>query len=505
MHSTSPAFKLTTLHKSLAQDAIAPDEKWQRPVSGARVDIIKTTFDTPGQFMPNPVLLAANPSTDIESKVRAEPLGMNEGLERVRVHLSSTETDKDRALWILDGQHRIAGLAKSNSQANNPVPFVLLMDDDDESFIPSTFAQIFAQVTTSAKPLEPLHEAWLSRAFHLNDYANQGAGNDGDRRVAAMDVSVYLCSKQRFGQVNNNFCFGKVQFNPFSSASGENLYNSSKGSVKKPSFHDPFAFSASEWTELIFSEFYKKTSEPLEPLRVAEQVAAAIAALAKQVSMKKESAFFGKSEAGGPGQQYMQKAFIGGVLATLLKLEGEGRPYDQNWQELLKSLNFDKTDWALSKWTESFQGTSGSASKKASLAVLKKYMVAGELPSEAEDLVDVLKGVGEDFQASMAEQDSNGHRMLHSALPHDIDTESRIATIKLGRRPNIRLVIPASVGKVVIRHVTGPPDAQTSLAASRAHDLKSLRLAPPDRKHILLQVEVYRYGTQRTTQLKFTL
>ena len=117
--------------------------------------------------MPNPVLLAKNAFVHGITIGQKTIDGMPYNTGTFIIEVPDTDGDpSQRPLWILDGQHRIAGLSKSQ-QKNDPVPLVLLLDDGSGSYTSPLLASLFAQVTTAATKLDDLHNEWLTYAFEL--------------------------------------------------------------------------------------------------------------------------------------------------------------------------------------------------------------------------------------------------------------------------------------------------------------------------------------------------
>ena len=143
--------------------------------------------------MPNPVLLAGQPGARIS-------------VTQQRLHDSVTEIfeitvdvpaeGEEPPLWILDGQHRVNGLARS-TRKHNPIPLVLLHGEGAAQYRPETFAKIFAEVTTQATALEAVHSDWLQFAFHLGNYSD----NASSYRFA-MDAVAQLCELQQLPERN---------------------------------------------------------------------------------------------------------------------------------------------------------------------------------------------------------------------------------------------------------------------------------------------------------------
>ena len=168
-----PSYRETTRNADIARNvSTVPVKEWQRPPIPEKIEAIRQLFDNSGQFMPNPVLIGQNPHTSVPPVI--EPLltgGDSTSVCELQINRPPSGTEKP--LWILDGQHRIAGLSES-AQSSNPIPVVFLLNESSVSYAADTLAQIFAQVTTSATPLGPFHREWLSYALRPEPLLSTG-------------------------------------------------------------------------------------------------------------------------------------------------------------------------------------------------------------------------------------------------------------------------------------------------------------------------------------------
>ena len=63
--ANAPSFKPSTPNSEIAKEVLDPPTKhWQRPLIDDNVIAIRDRFDTDGEIMPNPVLLAVNPDKE---------------------------------------------------------------------------------------------------------------------------------------------------------------------------------------------------------------------------------------------------------------------------------------------------------------------------------------------------------------------------------------------------------------------------------------------------------
>ncbi|MBA2807440.1 hypothetical protein E0500_008430 [Streptomyces sp. KM273126] len=369
--AVAPAFTKQTDHQQIAANITAePVRDWQRPINYDRVDQIAQVFNNSGGLMPNPVLLAKNAFT---SGITIAPKRIDSTSYDTGTFIVDVPEDVDdpaqKPLWILDGQHRIAGLSKS-AQSGDPVPVVLLLDDGSNSYSSPLLANLFAQVTTAATKLDELHNEWLTYAFDLGKYS--AVRNPSGAAKQAFKAVVELCRTPTFRGVSNPF-FNNVQFNEHRPAN--------------PTYGG-FSFKCNALGDLISRHYYNlpvQHHSHLNPSELAAELSHAYIALHQTVGNHASSVFFGKP----PSQQtIMQEAFIVGVLARAL-FYGPTADY----RSLLQALKFQNTNWDFS-WVRTLSGPANTISKKIARNVLEDALVQATLPEASGNLADHLKGNG---------------------------------------------------------------------------------------------------------------
>jgi DGQHR domain-containing protein len=348
----APHFRLNTPHHVIAKNADDdPVLEWQRPVDDERVKEIARIFRTSNEIMPNAVLLAAQDPTRV--KLTSQGMG--------RLWKLSIHTTSPKALWVLDGQHRIAGLDKAQSKAD--IPFVLLASHDSSAkYQDSTFAKIFAQVTTTAEGLHDLHNEWLTYAFKLGKYdpnhPTSGTLNKAHRK--SMKTAIHLCD-ERFldtSRVTANPFFDRVAFNP------KSIKRNASSPIIGPS-QGGFLSDAMIMEAFVYTSYYGAKALPageLPPDQVAKQFGLAYEALVAchPTSMRSSSVLLTASgTSGSTGHKALQDGFVHGVLRYLAE---HGSPAD--WETELKARAFDTTDWSAAAWASNRTGSVQTLNKK---------------------------------------------------------------------------------------------------------------------------------------------
>lgn len=340
----APAFALTTPHQQIAQNASAsPVVEWQRPLDTDRVAKISQVFATATEIMPNAVLLAAPDPASIQVGHAGQG-----NLFNVAIAVRSP-----KPLVILDGQHRIAGMAAAQPHAE--IPFVLLASHDQSAlYQDSTFAKIFAQVTTTAEGLHPLHNEWLTYAFDLDKYdlADPSSGQTSAKHKKSMAAVIALCTSQHLDQARSiaNPFFNRVAFNP------ENMKRKAPSPQIGP-VRGGFQYDATTWESIIYSSYYGSKSIPaglIPPDELALEIARAyegLVACHQSAALATSVLLTQAGTTGGTGHKALQDGFVHGVLRYLAE---HGAPVD--WHSELQARGFQSTDWSAQLWAGSRTG-----------------------------------------------------------------------------------------------------------------------------------------------------
>jgi hypothetical protein len=476
--AAAPAFTETTPNSVIAANVLTPPvEDWQRPLIPSSIAAIKATFDDTGRLMPNPVLLAKNPHS-------SEPVSPHQqtvngttptGIWEIDLPLDPPQV---KPLWILDGQHRIHGLNES-MQSTNPVPFVLLLNEDANSYAETRLAEIFAQVTTTAASLDPLHNEWMSYAFYLGKYAPLAP--DAQAQRSAMAATAQLCKQPQLDPNGTANPFrDRIKFNPKRSPDSFQAGG--------------FAYDCIDMQKLLNRAYFSASPvfgvSKLSPEDVARQMGFAYLALQNNVrAPHSNTVFFGDKDS---TQRIMQDAFFVGVLTRLLQ-----RSLPIDWMALLQALKFNSTNWNFKPWVRSVSGTEQTISKKIAERVMRRAFTDGYLQGQP-DLVDILRGHDATFTVQIEALRVSG-RPDNAATDHRVlsrgDSLNLACTKGVKRRLKI-LEVADNIGTIEAI------DAGASTAARRVK-LQALRrsgglildpdLQPPHHKNPLSVKFVLRF------------
>jgi hypothetical protein len=468
----APAFTQHTPHADICANILTPPVKdWQRPISSRRVGQIASVYDQPGELMPNPVLLCENTTLGRGAITIRQQMNLSVPTDVWEVIITPSPGGAGRPLWILDGQHRIGGLAGSKQHAS-PLPVVLLLNQGPAAYSGPALAKIFAQVTTEATALDDLHQEWLTFAFGLKAYDESSLPTARYARKAMVAVAE-LCRKPTVGaaSVTNPF-FNQVKFNDHDAPSGPPPGG--------------FKYTCIELKDLFLDRYYNATAQigyHLDPLDlIAEFVAAFHALVASVSSPQQESVFFGQAQK--HEQRIMQDAFIAAVLAAILE-RGAG----QNWKDLLRDLQFPGTAWNFSNWTRTLNGSVGAWSRKLAIEVLSTAFRKTTLPTAQGNLADY-------FQGNEAEIELAFSRLTPSGNPTAVGRDS----MKLvGGNTLSKQIAPArhvkiarkstNIAKLELVDLDSPPTNPRHLPAGGF-----ILDSPQDRKPLKLSVRMHLYG-----------
>jgi len=474
----SPSFQTTTSNDDIATDVLAPSHKrWQRPISNERTAAIAHLFSGAGEFMPNPVLLSENIDLNGPSSgaIAVNQIAVGSvATPAVRISITLPTTGASKPLWILDGQHRIFGLAKS-AQRRDYVPLVLLLNQGHPYYGGSTLAKIFAQVTTEAKPLGPLHNEWLTYAFNLDKYASHTP--TATEYSSAMRAVGLLCTTPQFksasGVMKPNPFKGRIQFNDY----------------KSPGAPAPggFTYTCQEMT-LLFRNYYfgqpVSGTPRLSSDRFTEQFLLAHEALVNEVpAPHSDSVFFGGAF---HGQKIMWDAFIAGIASHLLR---HGVP--ASWKSILQALNFQHTNWNFSTWVVSLSAAKQTGSRKVAAKVFQDAFRDIALPPGTLNLGDYLQGDRALIQLSAFDVSANGRIKRKSTLDLKVDGGST-KTTNVYPRKRLKITFRSSnIASITVTDKDSPPGRLVDYSAELKGglDLKSLTTNP-----VRLLVRFHYYG-----------
>jgi DGQHR domain-containing protein len=401
-----PRFEKASSNAEIARNILGtPIKDWQRPLIPEKISAIKETYSKPNEVMPNPVLLAVHDPSHVT--VRQQKLLGGQLTEIYEIQVNALP-GAPKPLWILDGQHRVMGLAASSQKAN-PVPLVLLYGEAALAYSPQQFAKVFAEVTTYATPLDEIHANWLQYAFTLGKYAPQPGGSP-THEWSAMTAVARLCDLQNVGSTKDaNPFHDKIQFNP--------------ERPPVPAIGGGFVYTSLTLRDLILRYYYDKPGASLSPETLAEQIALATLALSTVcTTTPNDSAFFGDA---AHRHQIIQDAFLVGVCTYLLN-----HKVPTEWRTVLEDLKFNTAIWDFTSWVVSTGGNYGNTSRIVAYEVFQKAFAELALPPGAE-IPTWLQGDGASVTLKVSELLSSGRPKSKTAREVTLPI-SRVVPLNIG-------------------------------------------------------------------------
>ena len=141
------------------------DKEWQRRIEARRVLAIRGFIGDKGNIIANSAILYAPPHPAVaqsrNGRLRVAP---SRFLRREQGQWSDHQGKTDlRPIWLIDGQHRVRGLAQSEEGINLEIPIIVF----PPGFSLGQSAKIFAEINTLQKKLSPLHTLFMQHRFGI--------------------------------------------------------------------------------------------------------------------------------------------------------------------------------------------------------------------------------------------------------------------------------------------------------------------------------------------------
>tara|TARA_Y100000589_G_scaffold313846_2_gene335672 strand:- start:1491 stop:3563 length:2073 start_codon:yes stop_codon:yes gene_type:complete len=150
-------------------------DEWQRRVNDKRVLSIKDFIGKSDNIIANSCILYAPPNTpgishdqdgtitvDFSKFLTLQPTS-NSGKVLCDHNFSAGAPGDQRPIWLIDGQHRVRGLAQSEVGTDLEIPIILFV----EPFSLMQSAKVFAEINTLQKKLDALHTLFMQHRFQI--------------------------------------------------------------------------------------------------------------------------------------------------------------------------------------------------------------------------------------------------------------------------------------------------------------------------------------------------
>jgi hypothetical protein len=485
-----PHFNSSTTEAQIATNvSTTPVKEWQRDPDTDRIAIISDVFRRSSEIMPNAVLLCENIHASPPNPTTVRSASVVSAPELFHITIPTTSASPNKPLWIIDGQHRVKGLAAAG--ATHSIPVVLLLNDQ-EQYTGNQVAKIFAQVTTGAKPLDELHNEWMSYAFNLGHYSHS---TDGPTHSLAMETTLHLCRSPSLpGGIANPF-YNQIRFNP----SHLSVQPTFGGSVTHG-----FAFTCKDLQRLLHKAYFSNTPSPLPPQTAAEQVGMAVKALSTLIPHPLNSVFFGDPD---HEQIIVTQAFLWGVM-QLLRCHGP-LPTINDWENQLKQLKFAApTNWEFD-WKTSLSGPFNTRSRDVVRQVFSTVFEHRALPHPTTDIPNYLRGGHAELTFRFSQLTPSGQASRRAGSWRDeLVSPGYTGTISANAgalaSPHVRLAArTVNVANVRITDKGATPGTIVDLSDwfESGFDLQELR--PTGKLRLYVEIEFYG-GTKKTADVDIT-
>ena len=190
------------------------EQQWQRRLDGPRVSEIAEFIQHPENIMTSAVIIYAPKCASITQEKEGV---FSVDFSKFLIDRSGEWTDhKDgvdqRPMWLIDGQHRIRGLAQSAAGIELEVPIILFPPDFDIT----RSAKIFAEINTLQSPLTALHTIFMQHRFQIpnhvdhRDFRRWDKGDDSTWDSRANHLS-YECAAYLNSHMGGPL-FGRIKF-----------------------------------------------------------------------------------------------------------------------------------------------------------------------------------------------------------------------------------------------------------------------------------------------------
>jgi DGQHR domain-containing protein len=159
--------------------------EWQRRPSPERINSIKEFVDFSENIIANSPMLFIKDNKSV--KINDDELEINfqdflfKNTDSEPICYSdykknelNSEHEDLRPIWLIDGQHRVRGLANSNDGPNLRIPIIIFPSE----FSLAKAAKVFAEINTLQDSLKPLHKLFMQHRFKISSpIANRNFGD----------------------------------------------------------------------------------------------------------------------------------------------------------------------------------------------------------------------------------------------------------------------------------------------------------------------------------------
>lgn len=159
--------------RRILDDSIGDDE-WQRRLAPRRINSIRQFIEGSENIIANTPILFVKPGTGsvtIEDDTLTVDLGsfLKKTTLRGEPHWYDVGHEDYRPIWLIDGQHRVRGMSRSEIGKDLHVPIIIF----PEEFRLHEAAKIFAEINTLQTKLTSMHTLFMQHRFHIPSHISK--------------------------------------------------------------------------------------------------------------------------------------------------------------------------------------------------------------------------------------------------------------------------------------------------------------------------------------------
>ncbi len=147
------------------------DDEWQRRLAPKRINSIRSFIEGSNNIIANTPILFVKPKTGaVEIKDGILSVNFESFLKKTNVkgrgelwYDAVPQKEDFRPIWLIDGQHRVRGMSRSQTGKELEVPVIIF----PEEFQLHEAAKIFAEINTLQTKLTALHTLFMQHRFHI--------------------------------------------------------------------------------------------------------------------------------------------------------------------------------------------------------------------------------------------------------------------------------------------------------------------------------------------------
>ena len=151
-------------------------DEWQRRLAPKRINSIRSFIEDSDNIIANTPILFVKPGTGAVTIENGKlNVDFRKFLKKTKMKgdelwYDAVPEDSDyRPIWLIDGQHRVRGMSRSEIGKDLEVPIIVFPDD----FKLHEAAKIFAEINTLQTKLTSMHTLFMQHRFHIPSHKSK--------------------------------------------------------------------------------------------------------------------------------------------------------------------------------------------------------------------------------------------------------------------------------------------------------------------------------------------